>query len=358
MDWEGKVWGRVSHLFYSDQLGVSYLQVNSGFCCSWHLHHWRANGFLVKSGRIQIELRDKPPVILSPGEFYLVPSRVDHRFCVLESGEVIEVYWSDRPGAGVQQDDIHRWDQGGAWHVPAVPKPFDRLRKSYDLKLPEVWTLGTFSKVNAEVDILPRTAAGVPVAHTTEPLVPTAAADEVCGNLKRYQYKMLTENSDQTYSFQEGGEIVIRDLRDQRTLIELPSELIEPNGSVSIKPSNNIDSCYRPDICHSVAATACHGSTAKVPWPVPYNPPVFVPLVDKPHRTSITLGELEKHIEQIVANKVRDPLASTLSPSSSQAIEYTGSPLLNFSASDDAAIRNIEKLKDQLRNQTERYCGG
>jgi mannose-6-phosphate isomerase-like protein (cupin superfamily) len=115
MEWETKVWGRVAHLFYSDQLGVSYLQVTSGFCCSWHLHHWRANAFLVKSGKLLIEQRGQKDVILAVGESIVIPSRVDHRFCVLESGEVIETYWPDREGQGVKLNDIHRWDEGGPY---------------------------------------------------------------------------------------------------------------------------------------------------------------------------------------------------------------------------------------------------
>ena len=115
---ETKVWGTVQHIFHDeDRAAVSYLEVNAGFRCSTHTHAWRANQFSVISGRIIIEEWDSNNKIVSTmlysGESHTVPSGVTHRFRVLESGVVIEVYWADTIGGAVLLDDITRFNEGG-----------------------------------------------------------------------------------------------------------------------------------------------------------------------------------------------------------------------------------------------------
>ncbi len=118
--WEEKVWGSVCHIFQSGQAAVSYLKVNAGFQCSKHKHEQRANQFTVISGKIVVEIwakRDGTGMLLSSeslqtGESIMVPSTYYHRFRVIESGEVVEIYWGDRGGA-VHIDDIVRLDEGG-----------------------------------------------------------------------------------------------------------------------------------------------------------------------------------------------------------------------------------------------------
>lgn len=116
MKMEEKVWGRVLHTFVSEHAAVSYLEVKEGFRCSRHCHKERANLFAVVDGRIVVEEWVDVGVRrhdLIGGMIHVVPSGVLHRFRVIESGHVVEVYWPDRPGGKVRMDDIKRLDIGG-----------------------------------------------------------------------------------------------------------------------------------------------------------------------------------------------------------------------------------------------------
>ncbi len=121
--WEYKCWGKVCHIFASNVAAVSYLKVNAGFQCSKHRHKSRANQFTVINGSIKVDtwgtgLNGKIlsiPIVkfLMPGDTFTVQSGVWHRFRVIHSGEVVEVYWSDVPDGKVSIDDIERLDMGG-----------------------------------------------------------------------------------------------------------------------------------------------------------------------------------------------------------------------------------------------------
>lgn len=115
---ETKVWGTVLHLFTSQNAAVSLLHLNAGFRCSRHLHKMRVNQFTVVSGQVQIEEWQNDgrvkSITLDTGGTYYVAVDVVHRFRVLKSGTMIEVYWpADVDGAIVRQDDIVRFDEGG-----------------------------------------------------------------------------------------------------------------------------------------------------------------------------------------------------------------------------------------------------
>lgn len=119
--WEEKVWGRVRHLFHSDYASVSHLEVKAGFQCSRHKHSFRINQFTVLSGEVVIErwlyrngeAELLPEVRLKAGDSFSVPAGMFHRFRVIESGEMVEVYWPQREGLFVSINDIIRLDEGG-----------------------------------------------------------------------------------------------------------------------------------------------------------------------------------------------------------------------------------------------------
>lgn len=54
----------------------------------WHSHQAEDELFLVVSGRLNIELRDRT-VELAPGEFFVVPRGVEHRPVALPKAEVL-----------------------------------------------------------------------------------------------------------------------------------------------------------------------------------------------------------------------------------------------------------------------------
>ena len=97
---------------------MSCLLVNAGYRCSRHYHRHKINLFGVASGSLLIvewdERDDTTPrrTILNPGDVCAVNANVDHLFCVIESGLVVERYVSDN-GQPVRADDIYRLDKGG-----------------------------------------------------------------------------------------------------------------------------------------------------------------------------------------------------------------------------------------------------
>lgn len=115
---ERKIWGSVLHVFSSDHASVSCLQVEADYRCSCHHHQYRANQFVLLDGCICIEQWNQGLAlpsrikILQPGNTHIVPSLIWHRFRVIASGRLIEVYWADAGGT-VSMDDIVRNDEGG-----------------------------------------------------------------------------------------------------------------------------------------------------------------------------------------------------------------------------------------------------
>ena len=105
---EKKVWGNVQHVFCSEACAVSILEVQKGFRCSTHYHEHRINRFVVHSGVIDVIVYGKKHRLL-PGSVFDVPPMEYHSFEVIESGTIVEVYWSPP----VRLDDIVRSDSGG-----------------------------------------------------------------------------------------------------------------------------------------------------------------------------------------------------------------------------------------------------
>lgn len=129
MHLETKCWGQVWHVFHDKNAAISYLHVNQDHRCSWHWHEERANMFVVITGSLLVEqLADVPgqKILqrLGPGDTVAVRSGVKHRFRVLRSGRVVEVYWPDVPGGEVRLDDICRLDEGGTDDSEAALEEF------------------------------------------------------------------------------------------------------------------------------------------------------------------------------------------------------------------------------------------
>lgn len=117
--WETKCWGSVWHCFASEDVAVSHLRLTAGWRCSRHSHRHRTNHFYLLGGRVAVEEwrwgPDVDPLVtkLGPGECLAVDVDVVHRFTVLESGEMVEVYRPAYNSVAVRMDDIDRLDEGG-----------------------------------------------------------------------------------------------------------------------------------------------------------------------------------------------------------------------------------------------------
>ena len=98
----------------SDKFQRHQLEVTAGTCCSVHMHHHRANRFVVMSGSIAVvefHAWEHTTHILTADMTLDIPSLVVHQFVVLEDGAVIEEYWADRGGT-VDNADIVRFNVG------------------------------------------------------------------------------------------------------------------------------------------------------------------------------------------------------------------------------------------------------
>jgi len=121
LKWHDKVWGETAEVFYAPHCAVHYLRIEAGehgTFCSRHYHKHRANRFVVISGEIDVVIyreREERHRI-KPGEAFDVPSQVVHRFEVVKSGVMIEIYWPDS-GFIVIRDDIERLEEGGEFDL-------------------------------------------------------------------------------------------------------------------------------------------------------------------------------------------------------------------------------------------------
>jgi mannose-6-phosphate isomerase-like protein (cupin superfamily) len=55
----------------------------------WHTHHDTDEFFLVRSGRLRIEMKGREAVSLGPDEFFIVPAGVEHRPVAAEECAVL-----------------------------------------------------------------------------------------------------------------------------------------------------------------------------------------------------------------------------------------------------------------------------
>lgn len=65
----------------------------------WHKHDETDDFFLVLSGKMDIELRDRT-ITLGPGEMYVVPKGVEHRPLAAEETHILLIEPSGTPNTG------------------------------------------------------------------------------------------------------------------------------------------------------------------------------------------------------------------------------------------------------------------
>jgi quercetin dioxygenase-like cupin family protein len=116
---QSKAWGSVRHVFDHASAAVSVLHVERGGFSSRHYHRERINRFIVVAGAIEVvtyssgsaALKELSRSRLAAGDVFDVHPNIVHRFEVIESGIVVEVYWT---AASLSFEDIVRLDTGGA----------------------------------------------------------------------------------------------------------------------------------------------------------------------------------------------------------------------------------------------------
>lgn len=71
----------------------------------WHSHDASDELFLVHSGRLRIEFRDEPDVVLDPGEFVVVPRGVEHRPVADPEAEIVLFEPTETRNTGDVEDE-------------------------------------------------------------------------------------------------------------------------------------------------------------------------------------------------------------------------------------------------------------
>ena len=59
--------------------------------CVWHAHENEDELFMVISGKLSMELRDRPAIELGPGEVLVVPRGVEHRPVAREEVHILMI---------------------------------------------------------------------------------------------------------------------------------------------------------------------------------------------------------------------------------------------------------------------------
>lgn len=108
----GKVWGSTQLIESIPNLFEWHrIDVDAGHRCSRHSHASKYNGFFVEKGKLQITVWQPSgtvdETVLHPGDYMVVPPRVEHQFYALDNTIAFEVYW-----ARLDPEDIDRANTG------------------------------------------------------------------------------------------------------------------------------------------------------------------------------------------------------------------------------------------------------
>lgn len=108
----GKVWGSTRLLLNNPFVEFHHLKIEPGRRCSLHLHRYKANAFMVFSGRLWIEVVKNSYALtditeLGPGDFMVVAPNEKHRFVTKdEPCEAVEFYFPQGNGDDIVRDDV------------------------------------------------------------------------------------------------------------------------------------------------------------------------------------------------------------------------------------------------------------
>lgn len=108
----GKIWGETRLIVSNPFCELHHIKIAPNSHCSLHLHRYKANGFLVLSGRLFIEAVKTGYALtdvteLGPGEHTTIPPNERHRFVTKdEPCEAVEFYFPQANGDDIVRDDV------------------------------------------------------------------------------------------------------------------------------------------------------------------------------------------------------------------------------------------------------------
>ncbi|XUU60823.1 cupin domain-containing protein [Erythrobacter sp. HA6-11] len=72
----------------------------------WHSHECEDELFLVTKGRLRLEVRDQPDLILNPGDFAIIPAGTEHRPCAETPCDVVLLEPDTTVNTGETQSEL------------------------------------------------------------------------------------------------------------------------------------------------------------------------------------------------------------------------------------------------------------
>jgi len=125
-EWITKCWGQTRCIHKSSNLLISELNLKANSYCSLHIHEYRTNRFILKSGKVCVIIFKDCNYIINELEIdkaFDVEPYVLHCFIVIEDGVMIEQYFGDC----VKDDDIVRLIEGGNRDCSNIKYLMDQL---------------------------------------------------------------------------------------------------------------------------------------------------------------------------------------------------------------------------------------
>jgi mannose-6-phosphate isomerase-like protein (cupin superfamily) len=107
---EQHLWGQASPLHVDAVVQIVRCHGRTGGSSSLHLHRHKSNTFLVRKGRMRIDVGETE-IVLGTGDSFTVRPGLRHRMTFLQDTDLIELYTA-LPGQAVDPADIVRFDEG------------------------------------------------------------------------------------------------------------------------------------------------------------------------------------------------------------------------------------------------------
>jgi mannose-6-phosphate isomerase-like protein (cupin superfamily) len=137
-------WGTSQYLHVGNTVALAVAHGTAGGASSMHVHRDKHNTFIVRKGKIEIEVQGprvrKIQAELTPGESHTSPAGEPHRMIFVEDSQLFEMYVAT-PGKLIDLADIEREDEG--WFPPGEEEVADESPQAEPVVLWTYHQIGT-----------------------------------------------------------------------------------------------------------------------------------------------------------------------------------------------------------------------